>query len=129
MPSVKGRLENNRIRIKIGIRPFWPDGPLSAAPPPVDLTFREYIALVDTGAQRTCVSERVVQEIGLRRRGRVEIANVKSTELHFTYLFYIGFWPDANHDGPRPVYGIGDAIEGIDAGNSRYFDACLAWTC
>ena len=125
MPSVSGRLENNRIRIKIGIRPFWPGVPLGASPDTVDLTFRQYVALVDTGAQRTCVSERVVQECGLRRRGRVEIASVKSTELHFTYLFYVGFWPDAVNDIPAAVFGIGDAIEGIDAGDSRYFDVLL----
>ena len=47
---------------------------------------------------------------------------MKSTELHFTYLFHVGFRPDGDADRPAAVFGIGDAIEGIDAGDSRYFD-------
>lgn len=71
--------------MKVGIRPFQPDPTLTASQ-----AFHEYIALIDTGALRTCVSQNVVQRLGLERQGRIEIGNVKRTELHWTYLFYVG---------------------------------------
>jgi hypothetical protein len=92
---------------------------------PVSIDYRPYRALVDTGATRTCITERVVQDLGLVRRGRVEVWNIKRPEEHFTYLFHIGIWPDSIDEVPQPIFGIGDEIVGIDVGNNRFFDVLL----
>lgn len=126
MRLLRGRLEDGRIRIKVGIRPFQPYEPLVGVSPALELSYFECTALVDTGARRTCVTERVVQATGMRRRGRVEIWNIKRAEQHWTYLFHLGIWPDSDDPMmPSPIFGIGDEIEGIDVGDNRFFDVLL----
>jgi hypothetical protein len=89
------------------------------------MTFLQFTALIDTGARRTCISQNVVDRLGLERQGRMEVGNVKRTELHWTYLFYVGIWPDTVAGPPSTPFGIGEEIEGIDMGDSRYYDVLL----
>ncbi|WP_439567099.1 hypothetical protein [Sphingopyxis sp.] len=124
MYSLKGRLEDRRALVRVGIRPFLPANETSGLPEPAGFHFSEYSALIDTGALRTCVSERVIQDLRLTKTGRVEISNVKRTENHWTYLFYVGIWPDAD-EGISTVIGLGGEIEGIDLGFNKYFDVLL----
>lgn len=120
MRYVRGNLEDSRIRIPIGIRAFSPD-PNS----PLSVTYHEFTALVDTGAKRTCVSQNVIQQVGLKSRGKIPVGNVKRTEEHHTYLFYVGVWPATLDETPSAVFGIGDEIMGIGGGDSRYYDVLL----
>ena len=125
MRLLRGKLQDGRIRIKVGIRPFQPQEPVDGLSTVYDLNFQPFTALVDTGARRTCVTEAVVQKLDLRRRGRVEIWNIKRPELHWTYLFYLGIWPDTDDGSPPTPFGIGSEIEGIDVGNNHFFDVLL----
>ena len=120
MRYLRGRLQHNRIRVPIGIRPFQPD-----PSQPLDLTSHRFTALVDTGARRTCVTQNVVDRLGLERQGRMEVGNVKRTELHWTYLFYVGIWPETDDGTPSTPFGVGHEVEGIDVGDSRYYDVLL----
>lgn len=125
MRYLRGKLTNGRIFIKVGIRPFQAGHPVDGYSQPLNLTYTEFTALVDTGARRTCVSENVVQRLGLTRRGKVDIWNVKRSEEHYTYLFHVGIWPETEDGSPSTIYGLGDEIEGIDVGNHPYFDVLL----
>lgn len=125
MRSLRGRLENGRIYIKVGIRAFQSYQPVGGNSTAVDLNYTEFRALVDTGAVRTCVTERVVQQLGMKRRGRVDIWNVKRAEQHFTYMFHVGIWPETDDGSVATIFGLGDEIEGIDVGNHPYFDVLL----
>lgn len=125
MPHIRGKLENGRIRIKVGIRPYQPYGPVDGLSATFSLNYRECMALIDTGARRTCVSEKIVQDIGLKRIGRADVWNVKRSEAHWTYLFHVGVWPDTEDGSPTSIYGIGEEIEGIDVGNHPYFDVLI----
>jgi hypothetical protein len=108
------------VLIPIGIRAFN-DDPLA----PVDLNFHQFTALVDTGATRTAISQNVVNRAGLVSRGQISVGNVKRTEMHETYIFYVGVWPESADGTPSAVYGVGDEIMGIDGGDSRYYDILL----
>lgn len=119
MRYLRGEIENNRIRIKVGIRAFNPDPNTSV------FDYQEFTALVDTGAQRTCVTQNVVDRLGLVRRGRVPVGNVKRVDYHYTYLFHVGIWPESEDGVASATFGIGDEIEGFDLGDSRYFDVLL----
>jgi hypothetical protein len=126
MHQVTGNLDqNNRVLIKVGIRHFEPSGPVDGHSNAVSLNFRECTALVDTGARRTCITEKIAQDLGMRRIGEVEVWNVKRPERHWTYLFHVAIWPESAEGLPLPPYGIGDEIEGIDVGNHPYFDVLL----
>lgn len=78
MATLTGNLQDGRIRIKVGIKPFQAYEPVSGQTNPFALNYHECTALVDTGARRTCVTERVVQAIGLKRKGRAEIWNIQA---------------------------------------------------
>ena len=120
MRFVRGKVRDRRILIPVGIRAFSDDP--TATP---NFTFHEFTALLDTGASRTCVSQNVIDRVGLVGRGQIPVGNVKRTEMHETYLFYVGVWPSTN-DGALPaVFGIGDEIMGIDGGDSRFYDVLL----
>jgi hypothetical protein len=126
MRFLKGKTENGRIRIKVGIRPFQAYGPVDGVSSTLNLTYHECTALVDTGAKRTCITERLVQQLGLQRKGRIEIWNIKRPELHWTYLFHVGIWPEPDDpETPSAPFGIGAEIEGIDVGDNRFFDVLL----
>lgn len=120
MRYVRGQLQNNRILLPVGIRLFQDD---PAAP--ADFTFHQFVALVDTGATRTSISRNVIDRVGLRGRGKIPVGNVKRTEFHETYLFYLGVWPQTEDGSPPAVFGLGDAIMGIDGGDSRFYDVLL----
>ena len=125
MPLLAGKLdERGRALVKVGIRPFQSYQPVGGQTASFDLNFTEYTALIDTGALRTCVSERIVADLKLPRTGRVDVHNVKRSESHFTYLFHVGIWPDADGSSPT-IIGIGDEIEGIDLGFNKFFDVLL----
>lgn len=120
MPYVRGPLQNNRIILKVGIRAF-DDDPYGHQ----NFTFHEFNALADTGASRTAISQNVIDRVGLKPTGQIQVGNVKRTEMHSTFMFYVGIWPQAESDIPSGFFGIGEAIMGIDGGDSRYYDVLL----
>lgn len=120
MRFVRGRLQNSRILLPVGIRAFS-DDPGHAG----DFTFHEFTALIDTGASRTAISRNVIDRAGLLSRGQIPVGNVRRTELHDTFLFHVGVWPESADGSPSAPYGIGDAIMGIDGGDSRFYDVLL----
>lgn len=126
MVMLTGKLQDGRIRLPVGIRQYQPYQPVDGVSTAVNLHYHEFTALLDTGATRTCVTEKVVQAIGLKRKGRVEIWNIKRNEIHWTYLFHVGVWPNSTSvQQAQTVFGIGDEIEGIDVGNNKFFDVLL----
>ena len=50
------------------------------------LPFRGYRALVDTGADRTCISRQIADEIGLRPTGKLQMASASEVSETNTYL-------------------------------------------
>lgn len=95
MRFVRGQLRDRRILISVGIRAYSDD---PAATP--NFTFHEFTALVDTGASRTCISQNVIDRLALLGRGQIPVGNVKRTEMHETFLFYVGVWPSADDGTP-----------------------------
>ncbi len=93
--------------------------------PEPSFIFHEFTALVDTGASRTCISQNVIDRVGMVGKGQIAVGNVKRTEMHETFLFYVGVWPSTDDRSPPPVFGVGDEILGIDGGDSRFYDVLL----
>ncbi len=50
-----------------------------------------FMALVDSGASNTCISKRIVAEIGLSPTGKVPVAGVHGSTPTNTYQFGVGF--------------------------------------
>src|ERR1700683_3442702 len=51
---------------------------------------REYQAIWDTGATNSCVSQKVIDECGLKPSGQVQVFGVHSDQLSDTFLVCIG---------------------------------------
>ena len=117
---MKGHLLDNRVLIPVGIMAFADDPSQSST-----FEFHEFRALIDTGASRTAISQNVIDRVGLISRGKIQVGNVKRTELHRTFFFHVGVWPDRNDGFPSSIYGVGNEIMGIDGGDSRYYDVLL----
>lgn len=47
-------------------------------------------ALIDTGAQNTCITPSVAARLGLEPIGSVRVHGVGGSKLHLTYLFRVG---------------------------------------
>jgi hypothetical protein len=120
MRCITGKIEDNRILVKVGIRVADPEPSEFSG-----LIYHEFTALVDTGAKRTAISQNVIDRVGLVNRGKILVGNVKRTEEHHTYLFHVGIWPETNDGVPPAVFGIGDEIMGIDGGDSRHWNVLL----
>lgn len=50
-----------------------------------------YMALIDTGASSTCVSAKVVSEVGLAPTGKIPVVGVHGSTPVNTYQFSVGF--------------------------------------
>jgi hypothetical protein len=92
---------------------------------PPDFHYHEFTALLDTGATRTAISQNVITRCALAPTGQMPVGNVKRTEMHSTFMFYVGVWPESVDGLPSAIFGIGDAVLGIDGGDSRYYDVLL----
>ena len=118
MRYLRGKIKDRRMRIPIGIGAFDPASPFNS-------NFEQFTALIDTGAVRTCITQNVVNRLKLRRRGRIPIRNVSGEALHWTYLFQVAIWPEADSDSPSAPFGISDPVEGADLGANHLFDVLL----
>ncbi|HEX8412885.1 MAG TPA: aspartyl protease family protein [Sphingomicrobium sp.] len=123
MPSITGDLDKRRILIDVGVQPSRPvvEGvsPSQFAPPMVVNTLR---GLIDTGAQRTCITRSAAARIGLRPRGKIPMGNVSSIEMHNRYRFVLTAWYD---DPTGRGWYMFDTVEGADFKDNEDFDVLI----
>jgi len=125
------KLERRQAIIDIGIQPFPLEIPgvnPSAQAPQIPIT--EYRALIDTGAQRTCLTNSTIAKEGLIRHGHKFIRNVHNEATHSLFMALIGIY---GHDGrdqwdtepARSYFGIETPVEVINIADNENFDAIL----
>ncbi len=126
----RGIIENRQAIVRIGFQPLIPEAsqvqPSSTA---IQFPVHEYRALIDTGAQRTCLGRKVIPQEGLRHHGKKPIQNVHGVEIHYLYLVAIGFFcermePDGEA-GSKTYFGFDQPIEVIDIADNYWFDAIV----
>jgi gag-polyprotein putative aspartyl protease len=84
----------------------------------VNLQLHNFKALFDTGAQVTCISQRVADKLQLIPRGRGRIVSASETKETNTYVFYVGFVMTAapaaaagGYSGQMNVFGLFEGLE------------------
>jgi hypothetical protein len=124
------KLERRQAIIEIGIQPF----PLEiigvgAQAPPAKIPIQSYRALIDTGAQRTCLTHKTIAAEGLARHGHKHIQNVHSAATHSLYMAQIGIWgvdPSSDQYEPtRSYFALGRPVEVINIADNENFEAIL----
>lgn len=130
MLVIRGRLENRQAIIGIGIQPHIPSAsllnPTAAA---AQLEIRAYRALIDTGAQRSCLSRNTIVNEALVSHGKRQISNVHDLNVHRLYFVNLGFWANGDTSDPKNVthsyFGWDRPIEVINIADNHNFDAII----
>lgn len=125
------RLDRRQAIIEIGVQPFplvIPSVGADAQFPEIPIT--SYRALINSGAQRTCLTNSIVLQHGLIRHGHKHIRNVHSEATHSLFMALIGIYGvDSGHnmdgDPARSYFGIEAPVEVINIADNKNFDAIL----
>lgn len=91
-----------------------------------------YNALLDTGASRTCISAKVVEEVGLQSIGLTLMLTASGETTAKVYLFDVGIFSDSMTDAKAKkkdaaFFQLGSGIKGLEfsAGAKSNFDVLL----
>lgn len=129
MPSIKGKLDNRRAIVDVGLRPstISIDG-VAPVPSPAIIDIHPLRGLIDTGATITCVTRAAAANAGLRPRGKQRLGNVSSIEIHTAYMFELGVWYEVDEgqaqNATRGYYGF-EPILGCDFNDNPDFDVLI----
>jgi len=129
MLAARGKLENRQAILSIGVQRFVPRAlDIGADQSPVAAPIEAYRALLDTGAQRTCLTHRTINEQGLVRHGKRFIKNVHSEALHSLFFVNLGVWCNgvAEHlETVNSYYALPEPVEVINIADNDRFDAIV----
>lgn len=131
MLAARCRLERRQAIIEIGVRPFplaIPD--VNAGSTAATIPIASYRALIDTGAQRTCLTNSTIAKERLVRHGHKFIQNVHSEATHSLFMANIGIFAedglgDSLSEPSRTYFGIGEPVEVINIADNHGFEAIL----
>ena len=101
-------------------------GTLASAPKNSPIEIRAYIALVDTGADVTCISGQIAIDVGLVLRGKKDMASALTVEAANYYLADIAL-PFGDPGGSGPIQTqISGSIEIMEfQSNSQNYQVLL----
>lgn len=129
MLVVRGELERRQAIINIGIQRFIPAaGAVSAEQGHLAVPIHSYRALVDTGAQRTCLAHHVIDAQHLIRHGNRFIRNVHNENMHSLFWANVGIWSNGTTDDMEErngYFALSDPTEVINIADNDNFDAIL----
>jgi hypothetical protein len=130
MLVVRGKLEHRQAVIEIGIQPFVPaPTEVNGLDVPMEIMINPYRALIDTGAQRTCLTQKTINTEGLLCHGKRMLRNVHSDAMHRLHHANIGFWANGRTDIVDEVnksyYAWDRPIEVMNIADNEYFDAII----
>jgi hypothetical protein len=92
MPCIWGKHNGSQVFLSVAIFDDDVVARFSAAAGTSE-TVRMHVfkALVDTGAQGTCITSAAAEKVGLAPIGKVQIRGVGGLSFHNNYLFRVGF--------------------------------------
>ena len=93
MHSIEGRHDGRRILV---------DAAVLSSRDPFDLTFRRYVALLDTGATSSWITPSVIVSLDLVELGRETVSVATEERVASTYLFRLGLFPDKELSNDLP---------------------------
>lgn len=131
MLVARGKLERRQAILDIGVQKFIPrPQALEAQNHSLQVPVNSYRALIDTGAQRTCLAHDTITQEGLVRHGHKFIRNVHDEATHSLFMTNIGIWGHGldrgqNGDSSRSYFAVEGPFEVINIENNTHFDAIL----
>ncbi|WP_419816146.1 hypothetical protein [Glacieibacterium sp.] len=129
--AARGRIENRQAIVEIGISPLVDQAKEYGAHAPFShFPINTYRALIDTGAQRSCLSRSTIAAEHLHWHGKKAIKNVHDQNLHYLFWVNMGFWCERGHvsrgqESNKTYYALDRPVEVIDIAPSYWFDAII----
>lgn len=124
MPDIVGSHNGSQVLLKVAVLPVDDD---SYDPDRLSRVQKLHVldALVDTGAQGTCITRRAAQQLGLTPIGFIPVQGVSGIQYHNNYLFQIGFADIQQHEigfAKSEMHIFPQPIEGaeFDSGNADF---------
>lgn len=128
------RLNEHRLVVPISVsKHSFGNGQLDPAPVANLSSLVEYRALIDTGATRTVVSDKIILEQNLMRIGHMQFSSMHGPETHTRYLASIGFWAERQNqvhisdDHEKSFFLHNQLIEPVNMNNNANFDAIIGF--
>lgn len=119
MPSIRGSLEDGQPLVTVLISSF----------PQIEASFQshEFLALIDTGSTKTCVTRTVVEALQLQPHSRVLVATPSGLERRKAYNFTIGFVDEGDRSigAVRRTYVFPTVLTGADFVKNSNFDVLI----
>lgn len=131
MLVARGHTQNRQAIVKIGFQPLVPAAlDVQPSTSSFNIPVHEYRALIDTGAQRTCLCRKVIADEGLQFHSKRPIQNVHGVERHYLYWVHVGFVcerliSEDDPEGDQTYFGLPEPIEVIDIADNYWFDAII----
>lgn len=129
MPQVSGILVDGKPLIYVTVADALPAPPqVSAQCDPVPFQVHQYRALLDTGANITCLCDNVVRERRLRVHGFIPMVGGQGRSLHDTHIVRLGVVcentsnPGANDQ--RGLYQF-EPVEAAAIRENHWFDIII----
>lgn len=118
MPSIRGSLDGGQPLTSVLISPLLDNGPPAG---------HAFVALIDTGSTKTCVTRTVVEALGLLPQARILVATPSGLERRKAYTFTLGFLDegDGSIGAARSPYYFPDGVTGADFVKNSNFDVLL----
>ncbi|TFI56983.1 hypothetical protein E2493_17470 [Sphingomonas parva] len=127
MRTVSGKLDGGRVIVDVGIQPTL-SAPSTAVSSWEMPEIHPYRWLLDTGAQRTCITRSAAKKVGLLPRGKIRLGNIHGVEIHTAYSFAVGFWVSSTGlsqvDAETTYYAL-DPVMGADLKDMEDFDILI----
>lgn len=125
-------LDQHRLIIPVSItKPVFDSGEFS-----ISVLQSRYRALVDTGAQRTVLSQSVITAQKLIRTGHMQFKGIHEPRTHTRYLAGIGFWARrtdgvisslAYDQAEETLFSLEEPIEVVNMDDNFNFDLILGF--
>jgi len=114
MPCIWGRHNRSQVFLNVAIIEDGVTERVSRPAPGQRIRFHVFSALVDTGAQSTCISREAAERVGLIPIGKVPIRGVSGLSYHNNYLFRVGF-----------AFGEAEAQNSLTSASLHIFDKTI----
>lgn len=132
MPQTTGSLRNGKPIVEVAISKFVsaPDT-LQAQSSALRFPVRHYTALVDTGADITCICDHVVRECELRSYGLANLTGGNGSNKHMMHVVNLGIFCEEPQDfegEPHPVktlFQLPDPMQVMAIRDKNWFDVII----
>ena len=131
MVQVTGTLSNGKPIIDVSIsRALSYDQSLIPLYSKPVLPLRPYRALIDTGADITCICDQVVKDVGLKAHAMTSMTGANGRSTHRVFMVNVSIWCSTVSDfegqnlESRSLYQI-EAVEAAEIRNNSWFDLII----